>query len=98
VCEDGIPNCNTSELIIQMYPGELLHFPVVVAGQGNGIVPTVVKASFSNKHGSTSLPQFQGTQSVKGTCTELYYQVHTSYINSSDTLSSGFRGGKGGAN
>ena len=26
MCEKGIPNCNTSGLIIQMYPGELLHF------------------------------------------------------------------------
>ena len=86
ICDDGIPNCNTSELVRQVYPGELLHFPVVAAGQGNGIIPSVVAAFFSNKHGNTSLAEFQGTQSVKKTCTELYYQVHTSDTNHSDTL------------
>ena len=86
ICDDGIPNCNTSELVRQVYPGELLHFPVVAAGQGNGIIPSVVAAFFSDKHGNTSLAEFQGTQSVKKTCTELYYQVHTSDTNHSDTL------------
>ena len=86
ICDNEIPNCNSSELVRQVYPGELLHFPVVAAGQGNGIVPSVVAAFFSNKHGNTSLAEFQGTQSVKKTCTELYYQVHTSDTNHSDTL------------
>ena len=86
MCEEGIPNCNTSELIIQMYPGELLYFPVATAGQGNGIVPAVVKASFGNKMEVYHYFNSKVLKSVKGTCTELYYQVHTSDINSSDTL------------
>jgi len=88
MCEDEIPNCNTSELVRQVYPGELLHFPVVATGQRDGIVPAVIKASFSNKfkHGNTSLAQFQNIQEVKEKCTQLYYQVHSSATNHNETL------------
>ena len=86
MCEYGIPNCNTSEVVRQVYPGELLHFPVVAAGQREGIVPAVINAFFSNKHGNISLAQFQNIQGVKLTCTELYYQVHSSTTNNNETL------------
>ena len=29
LCENGIPNYSSSELVRQVYPGELLHFPVL---------------------------------------------------------------------
>ena len=86
LCENGIPDYSSSELARQVYPGELLHFPVVAAGQRDGIVPAVVKAFFSNKHGNTSLAQFQTIQEVKQKCTELYYQVFSSATNHNETL------------
>ena len=86
LCEGGIPNCNITELVRQVYPGELLHFSVVTAGQRDGIVPAVVQAFFSDSQDNASLGQFQTTQTVKNDCTELFYQMHSSVANSSNTL------------
>ena len=86
LCEGGIPNCNIPELVRQVYPGELLHFSVVTAGQRDGIVPAVVQAFFSDSQDNASLGQFQTTQTVKNDCTELFYQMHSSVANSSNTL------------
>ena len=88
LCKDGIPNFNTSnsELLRQVYPGELLHFPVVAAGQGEETTPAVIRAFFNDTNGIVSLAQFQDTQKVKKNCTELYYQVHSSATNYSQTL------------
>jgi len=88
LCKDGIPNFNTSnsELIRQVYPGELLHFPIVAAGQGEETTPAVIRTFFNDTNGIVSLAQFQDTQTVKKNCTELYYQVHSSATNYSQTL------------
>ena len=69
LCEAGIPNFNTSnsELIRQVYPGELLHFPVVAAGQGEETTPAVIRAFFNDTNGIVSLAQFQDR--IKGACT-----------------------------
>ena len=88
LCKDGIPIFNTSnsEVLRQVYPGELLHFPVVAAGQGEETTPAVIRAFFNDTNGIVSLAQFQDTQKVKKNCTELYYQVHSSATNYSQTL------------
>ena len=88
LCEDGIPNLNTSnsELVSQVYPGELLHFPVVAAGQGEDTTPAVIRAFFNDTYGNASIAQFQDIQNVKKNCTELYYQVHSSATNYNETL------------
>jgi len=86
MCEDGIANCSTREITRQVYPGELLHFPVIVTGQRGGVVPAVVQAFFSETHGNTSLAQFQDTQNVKTDCTDLYYQMHSSVVNKTAML------------
>ena len=88
LCEDGIPNLNTSnsELVRQVYPGELLHFPVVAAGQGEDTTPAVIRALFNDPYGIASLAQFQDTQNVKKNCTELYYQMHSSATKYNETL------------
>ena len=86
-CEDRIPNCNISELTRQVYPGELLHFPVVAAGQGNGIVHVIVQAFFTDTNKNTSLAQYQDTQHLKIDCTDLHYQIQSSLANSSYLLS-----------
>ena len=84
LCEDGTPT--DSELVRRVYPGELLHFPVVASGQGKETTPAVIRAFFNDTFGNTSLAQFQDTQKVKKTCTELYYQVLSSAANHNKTL------------
>jgi len=79
-------SCGTSELVRKVYPGELLPITVVAVGQENGVVPTVIRAFFTDTYKNTSLAQFQDTQDVKETCTVLYYKVHSSIINSNNTL------------
>ena len=88
LCEDGIPNLNTStsELVRQVHPGELLHFPVVASGQGEDTTPAVIRAFFNDSFGIASLGQFQDIQKVTKNCTELYYQVHSSATNYNETL------------
>ena len=88
LCKDGTPNGNTSnsELVRRVYPGELLHFPLVASGQGKETIPAVIRAFFNDTFGNTSLAQFQDTQKVKKTCTELYYQVLSSAANHNETL------------
>ena len=88
LCEDGNPIGNTinPELVRQVHPGELLHFPLVASGQGEETIPAVIRAFFNDTHGNTSLAQFQGTQTVKKTCTELYYRVHSSAAYHNKTL------------
>ena len=86
MCEDGIANCSIIELIVQVYPGELLHIPVVATGQRNGVVPAVVRAFFAKTDGNTSLAQFQDTQNVKAECTDLYYQMRSSVVNKTAVL------------
>ena len=88
LCKDGTPNGNTSnsELVRRVYPGELLHFPLVASGQGEETIPAVIRAFFNGTFGNTSLARFQDTQRVMKTCTELYYQVHSSVTNHNETL------------
>ena len=64
----------------------MLKLPVVTTGQRDGIVPGVVRASLNAPHENVSLAPLQDTQNVDNTCTELYYQVHSSATNSSGTL------------
>ena len=86
MCEDGIANCCDIELIVQVYPGELFHIPVVATGQRGGVVPAVVRAFFNEADGNTSLAQFQDTQNVKAECTDLYYQMRSSVVNKTAML------------
>ena len=78
ICEDGIANYSTREITRQVYPGEVLHFPVIVTGQRGGVVPAVVRVFFSETQGNTSLAQFQDTQNVKTDCTDLIRCAHQS--------------------
>ena len=88
LCRDGTLAKNTSKLSTQIYPGELLHFPVLAAGQGDDVVPrpAIIQAVFTNTRGDLSLGQFQNIQHVTQNCTELYYQVYSSTTNNSGTL------------
>ena len=86
MCKDGIADCSIIELIVQVYPGELLHIPVVATGQRDGVVPAVVQAVFAESDGSTSLAQFQDTQNLKAECTDLYYQIRSSGVNKTAML------------
>ena len=85
-CKDGTQRCSISELYREMYPGELLQIPVVAVGQKNGIVPVVIRANYIDTNGNSLLAKFQDAQEVKKNCTVLYYQVHSSIANNSDTL------------
>ena len=88
MCEDGIANCSrlSLEIIVQVYPGELLQLPVVATGQRDGVVPAVVRAYFPVSDGNTSLAQFQDTQNVETDCTDLYYQMRSSVVNKTAML------------
>ena len=46
----------------------------------------MIRAFFTDTSKNNSLAQFQDTQDVKKSCTVLYYQVHSSIVNSNNTL------------
>ena len=66
---------------VHTYPGKTFHVSVVAVGQRNGIVPAVIRAHISEKHGyykklrNANLFITEGTQRVKNTCTTLNYTV-----------------------
>ena len=66
-----------------LYAGMVIHVYVVLAGQRNGAVPGVVKASFGTNH---TINSSQETQSVNSTesCTKLEYDVISPYLSDLD--------------
>ena len=66
---------------VHTYPGKTFHVSVVAVGQRNGIVPAVIRAHISEKHGyykklhNANLFITEGTQRVKNKCTTLNYTV-----------------------
>ena len=69
--------------VVHTYPGKTFYVSVVAVGQRNGVVPAVIRAHISEKHGyymdkklrNANLFVTEGAQSVKNTCTTLNYTV-----------------------
>ena len=68
-CEDGNPIGNTinPELVRQVHPGGLLHFPLVASGQGEETIPAVIIAFFNDTSGkwkylTGSIPRYSESE------------------------------------
>ena len=75
--ETNMPDCNSTALNREIFPGEMFKVSAVVIGQRNGTVPGNVFAKFS-KHttGLPSLGLLQGTQKIHSMqCSPLHFQV-----------------------
>ena len=75
-CDSGRPNCSKTLLISTVFPGDSFNISSAVVGEGNGIVPGVVRAVFTEMHSSQQLESLQYSQSTMGQkCTNLTYTI-----------------------
>ena len=89
VCINDLPDCNITRYNITAYPGETFQLPAVAVGQRFGTIPFTVHARFTS-NSSSSPPQMkllQGTQKVKGKCTDLTYNIFSRHQNERMILS-----------
>ena len=70
-CQNNHPDCETSVVKRQVYPGEKITLPVVAVGQRNGTALAVIRSYVQ----SDKLGQLQESQSVNQHCTNLFYTV-----------------------
>ena len=77
VCTNKQPNCYESVLEMQLYPGQEFSVSVVAVGQLQGTTPGTVYAEIRddvNQHSQfTTIPIFQASNLINGSCTELIY-------------------------
>ena len=71
-CQNNYPDCETSVIKRQVYPGEQLTLPVVAVGQRNGTVPAAIRSYVQN---GNKLGQLQESQSIYKYCTNLLYTL-----------------------
>ena len=71
-CQNNYPDCETSVVKRQVYPGEKITLPVVAVGQRNGTALAVIRSYVQNKD---KLGELQESQSVYQHCTNLFYTV-----------------------
>ena len=84
--ESNMPNCDSTSLNKEVFPGEMFEVSAVVTGQRNGTVPGNVFTKFS-KHtmGHPSLGLLQGAQKIHSMqCSLLHFEVFSN--NSNETL------------
>ena len=76
ICDSGRPNCNRTLLDRKVFPGDSFNISVAVVGQGDGIVPGIVRAVFTAANGSQQLESLQYSQStIEDICTNLTYTI-----------------------
>ena len=76
ICDSGQPNCSKKLLDRKMFPGDSFNISAAVVGEGNGIVPGVVRAIFTEFFSSQRLESLQYSQSTMGKqCTNLTYTI-----------------------
>ena len=83
-CENSIPNCNLTSVMVNHYPGKRYEFEAVAVGQKLGTVPSVVQAKISsanNNFGHTAndvgglLGTTEYTQLTGRSCTKISYTL-----------------------
>ena len=75
LCDDGEPDCLTTFVNDDHYPGETFSIPAIVVGQGCGTADGAVYAQFSNKD-TARLEELQQSQHVNhSSCAKLKYTV-----------------------
>ena len=76
ICDSGRPNCSKKLLARKMFPGDSFNISAAVVGQGNGIVPGVVRAVFTAINSSQQLESLQYLQStIQKACTNVTYTI-----------------------
>ena len=96
VCEGPVPNCNITEMVIEIVPGQTHILSAVAVGQKDGIVPSIVQVQFNNTDrneiSTGALDKIQYTQNVNHECTDLTFTVFSSeereniILQNSDTI------------
>ena len=76
ICDSGRPNCSKKLYIRKVFPGDSFNISAAVVGQGNGIVPGIVRAVFTELNNLHQLEPLQYSQSTmhKG-CSKLTYTI-----------------------
>ena len=75
MCNNGTPNCNSSQISVQAFPGAILEISVIAFGQRNGSTAGVVRAELlQNK---IHFQDLEYTQRVDSMCTNLRYTLLT---------------------
>ena len=96
ICEGLVPNCNITEMVVEIVPGQTHILSAVAVGQKDGIVPSIVQVLFNNtdRNGISTgaLDKIQYTQDVNHECTDLIFTVFSSeereniILQNSDTI------------
>lgn len=73
VCINSIPWCNITEYHEEIIPGQSFKLQAVAVGQREGVVPSIVITTFSDKNGN--LGEGQNVQRVNRECTTLNFTV-----------------------
>ena len=76
ICINGQLNCNKKLLVRKVFPGDSFDISAAVVGEGNGIVPGVVRVVFTEKDSLQHLESLQYSQwTIAQNCTNLTYTV-----------------------
>ena len=76
ICDSYQLSCNKKFLARKVFPGDSFNISAAVVGQGNGIVPGIVRASFTAANSSQQLESLQYSQSTQlKDCTNLTYTI-----------------------
>ena len=71
-CKNNYPDCETSVVKRQVYPGEKITLSVVAVGQRNGTAAAVIRSYVQS---GEKLGELQESQSVSQCCTNLFYTL-----------------------
>ena len=79
VCtEDSKPDCDISQMMMNVFPGQMFEIEAVAVGQMFGVVPSFVQAEFVGKENDGILQQINRVQSTKQQCTKLAFVLRSS--------------------
>ena len=71
-CKNNYPDCETSDVKHQIYPGEKKTLSVVAVGQRNGTAPAIIR---SHVQSDEKLGELQESQSVSQHCSDISYTL-----------------------
>lgn len=77
-CENAIPNCNLTSIVVRRYPGQRYELEAVAVGQKHGTVPSVVQALVTHANSDLvvgELEIIEYTQLTRRSCTKLVYTL-----------------------
>ena len=79
ICIDGIPSCNITQNVTQIYPGQTVSLKVVAVGQRFGTVITFVTSTVVGIHNVTAkagkISSYQRVQITQRTCSDVNYTI-----------------------